>query len=47
MNLRLHEVRYRLVDELVTAQRWQSHKPRAADRHVEMPAGACACVTGV
>jgi hypothetical protein len=38
MDIRLHQVRYRLIDELMTAQRRQSDKLHAADRDVKMTA---------
>ncbi len=44
MNVRLHEVRHCLVDQLMTAQRRQPHKSRAADRDVEMSARTSACM---
>ena len=49
MDIRLHQVRYRLIDELMTAQRRQSDKLRAADRDMEMTArtrAGMACVQG-
>lgn len=49
MDVRLHEVRHGLVDELVAPQWWQPAKSRAADRDVKMAActrAGMACMQG-